>query len=211
MANKRTTIYLDDQDRQALSLLQDRYGLSTLSDVIRFTLRSMAAEPPQRSKVSQEPSLLDVCPNGSESLPHSPALVEPVFQPVGRALAAGSAPQEEEVVILVEKLQGTQEELVLTQEELARTQEELHQTYQELQRLNQVMLEMSAERDTRSAAMPQQLPATETQEDLKALVALNQQRIAGLLVKFGPLQAEHQRLLRQARTGIAKIHEDKVA
>jgi hypothetical protein len=107
MANKRTTIYLDDQDRQALSLLQDRYGLSTLSDVIRFTLRSMAAEPPQHGEVLQELPLPDFRPNDSESLPHSPALVESVFQPVGRALAAGSAPQEEEVVILVEKLQGT--------------------------------------------------------------------------------------------------------
>jgi hypothetical protein len=73
------------------------------------------------------------------------------------------------------------------------------------------MLEMSAERDTRSAAMPQQLPVTETQEDLKALVALNQQRIAELLVKFDLLRAEHQPLLRQARTEIAKIHEDKAA
>jgi hypothetical protein len=39
MAARRTTIYLEDKDRRALSFLQNRYGLATLSDALRFSIR----------------------------------------------------------------------------------------------------------------------------------------------------------------------------
>jgi hypothetical protein len=206
MASKRTTIYLDDQDRQALSLLQDRYGLSTLSDVIRFALRSMAAEPPQHGIVLQEPSLPDFRPNGSESLPHSPALVELVSQPVGRALAAGSTPQEEEVAILVEKLQRAQEELVLTQEELARAQEELHQTYQELQRQNQALVEMSAVRESR-VPDPQEWPTQRARSETSPIVLVSKQQVEVLLRQSAPIREENQRIRRQVRTEVTRLQK----
>jgi hypothetical protein len=185
MPSKRTTIYLDDCDRHASRLLQARYGLSTLSDVIRFALRSLAAEQSQHGKVSQKPPGLNSLSLGSPPLPHLPKLEEPI----ARAPGDDSAPQDE----------------------LAKTQEELHHTTEELQTLNQTMLEMSADRESRAPALPEHLPAVETQEELHALIVLKQQRLAGLLRASGPLRTEHQRLLRQARTKMAKLRAAKAA
>jgi Arc/MetJ family transcription regulator len=39
---KRTTIFLGDQDRDAIQRIQDRYGVSTDSDAIRLALRVLA-------------------------------------------------------------------------------------------------------------------------------------------------------------------------
>jgi Arc/MetJ family transcription regulator len=39
---KRTTIFLGDQDREAIRLVQHRYGVSTDSDAIRLALRVLA-------------------------------------------------------------------------------------------------------------------------------------------------------------------------
>ena len=39
MAALRITIYLEDKDRRALEVIRDRYGLATLSDAIRFSIR----------------------------------------------------------------------------------------------------------------------------------------------------------------------------
>jgi hypothetical protein len=39
---KRTTIFLGDQDRDAIRLIQHRYGVSTDSDAIRLALRVLA-------------------------------------------------------------------------------------------------------------------------------------------------------------------------
>jgi Arc/MetJ family transcription regulator len=39
---KRTTIFLGDQDREAIRLIQHRYGVSTDSDAIRLALRVLA-------------------------------------------------------------------------------------------------------------------------------------------------------------------------
>jgi hypothetical protein len=39
---KRTTIFLGDQDRDAIRLIQDRYGVATDSDAIRLALRVLA-------------------------------------------------------------------------------------------------------------------------------------------------------------------------
>jgi hypothetical protein len=200
MPSKRTTIYLDDCDRHASRLLQARYGLSTLSDVIRFALRSLAAEQSQHGKVSQKPPGLNSLSLGSPPLPHLPKLEEPI----ARAPGDDSAPQDEEGIILTEKVRGTQDEL-------AKTQEELHHTTEELQTLNQTMLEMSADRESRAPALPEHLPAVETQEELHALIVLKQQRLAGLLRASGPLRTEHQRLLRQARTKMAKLRAAKAA
>ena len=41
MAIKRTTIFLLERDQRLIRRLQDRYGLTTQSDVIRFALRTM--------------------------------------------------------------------------------------------------------------------------------------------------------------------------
>jgi len=185
MPSKRTTIYLDDCDRHASRLLQARYGLSTLSDVIRFALRSLAAEQSQHGKVSQKPPGLNSLSLGSPPLPHLPKLEEPI----ARAPGDDSAPQDE----------------------LAKTQEQLHHTTEELQTLNQTMLEMSVDRDSRAPALPEHLPAVETQEELHALIVLKQQRLAGLPRASGPLRTENQRLLRQARTKMAKLRAAKAA
>jgi Arc/MetJ-type ribon-helix-helix transcriptional regulator len=41
---KRTNIYLDEQDRQAIAVIKERYGITSDSDVIRFALRLVARE-----------------------------------------------------------------------------------------------------------------------------------------------------------------------
>ncbi len=41
---QRTTIYLDDQDRQAIKRIGHYYGISSDSDVIRFVVRKVARE-----------------------------------------------------------------------------------------------------------------------------------------------------------------------
>ncbi len=40
----RTSIYLDEQDRQAIQVIKARYGITSDSDVIRFALRLVARE-----------------------------------------------------------------------------------------------------------------------------------------------------------------------
>lgn len=40
----RTSIYLDEQDRQAIQVIKERYGITSDSDVIRFALRLVARE-----------------------------------------------------------------------------------------------------------------------------------------------------------------------
>jgi len=44
---QRTTIYLDDQDRQAIKRIGHYYGISSDSDVIRFVVRKVAREVEQ--------------------------------------------------------------------------------------------------------------------------------------------------------------------
>jgi len=41
---QRTSIYLDEQDRQAIATIKERYGITSDSDVIRFALRLVARE-----------------------------------------------------------------------------------------------------------------------------------------------------------------------
>ena len=41
---QRTSIYLDEQDRQAIQVIKERYGITSESDVIRFALRLIARE-----------------------------------------------------------------------------------------------------------------------------------------------------------------------
>src|SRR5262245_6093453 len=110
MPNRRTTIYLDDLDRQALSLVQARYGLS-FSAVIRFALRTLANQL-QHDQVSPEPPRADVHRNGSWALHPFATLVTPAV-PLSStvALASASAPQREEGEILTEKPRRTQEDL----------------------------------------------------------------------------------------------------
>lgn len=40
---KRTTIYLEEKDRQELKALQTRYGLTTFSDAIRLAIRVLGS------------------------------------------------------------------------------------------------------------------------------------------------------------------------
>ena len=51
MAVIRTTIYLEEKDRRTLSLIQDRYGLATLSDAIRFSIRVVREFPPTEARL----------------------------------------------------------------------------------------------------------------------------------------------------------------
>jgi len=206
MPSKRTTIYLDDRDRQALRLLQDRYGMASLSDVIRFALRTLAAE---HGRVSQKPVRPDFGLTGSESLRHSPVLAEPNSLSVTSTAAPASALalQGEAVEILSEKLRGTQEELALTQEELARTQDELRHTTKELQAVNLAMLEMSAASRSAGPTNPQKIGKQKAGVGAGAIALVSKQPLERLLQQSAPLWAENRKLLRQTQTELAKLHE----
>src|SRR5262245_13498221 len=193
MPSKRTTIYLADRDRQALRLLQARYGMASPSDVIRFALRTLAGQP-ERDQTAQEPSEVGVLSTGTEPGQFSPAVMQLGSQSVYRTSAAGSAsvPQAEQVEILTEQLRGTQEELALTQDELARTQEELQQTNGELQTLNQEMLEMTADRNDHVPARLQELPAWKTVAETSARSVVSKHQAELMLQKYGILHTEHR-------------------
>jgi hypothetical protein len=42
---KRTSIFLAEEDRQAIETIKERYGISTDSDAIRLALRVLAESP----------------------------------------------------------------------------------------------------------------------------------------------------------------------
>jgi len=42
---QRTTIFLGDEDREAIQTISRRYGLATESDAIRLAVRVLAASP----------------------------------------------------------------------------------------------------------------------------------------------------------------------
>jgi len=52
VAVTRTTIYLGEKDRCALSLIQGRYGLATLSDAIRFSVRVVQGLAPPETAIA---------------------------------------------------------------------------------------------------------------------------------------------------------------
>ena len=52
MAAIRTTIYLEDKDRRSLKVIQDRYGLITLSDAIRFSVRVVQGLAPPKTAIA---------------------------------------------------------------------------------------------------------------------------------------------------------------
>src|SRR5215470_5716628 len=58
MATLRTTMYLEDKDRRALQVIQERYGLATLSDAIRFSIRVVQRLDAPESAVARH---LPVC------------------------------------------------------------------------------------------------------------------------------------------------------
>src|SRR5262245_41910667 len=118
MPSKRTTIYIAETDRQALTALQDRYGLASLSDAIRRAGRTLARQP-EHLQTAQEEQLSSLHSNRIQPCQFSPVVVETALSAAGPA----SVPQDEQVEILTEQLRGTQEELALTQGELSRTQE----------------------------------------------------------------------------------------
>ena len=53
VAVTRTTIYLEEKDRRVLSLIQGRYGLATLSDAIRFSIRVVQGLAPEEGVLDQ--------------------------------------------------------------------------------------------------------------------------------------------------------------
>jgi len=53
MGAVRTTIYLEEKDRRALRVIQDQYGLATLSDAIRFSIRVVQGLDPPESAVAR--------------------------------------------------------------------------------------------------------------------------------------------------------------
>src|SRR5262245_53912559 len=173
MTTKRTTIYLDEKDRQALTTLQARYGMATLSDVIRFALRTLAAQPEREGSFPETPS--QGLPRNNEVQLLQLPLTESVPLPISRGAIVIPGPPDEDVALLNEKLQGTQEELAVVHEELARTQEELNCTTQELQSLNQRMLEMSAEREYRIPPRPPLISMEKTLAEVRATALANKQ------------------------------------
>jgi hypothetical protein len=114
MTTKRTTIYLDDRDCQALSTLQAQYGLATRSDAIRFAVRAMAAQTPGER----------------------PSAVYPTGVSEAREGGAGWCWDEEKVEFLMDELTATQQALAQEQEGRVRVQEELAGSQRELQTLN---------------------------------------------------------------------------
>jgi len=58
---KRTTIFLADEDRDSIRIIQQRFGVSTDSDAIRLALRVLA----QARQIALEP-LPPVQRNGEE-------------------------------------------------------------------------------------------------------------------------------------------------
>src|SRR5262245_47624337 len=57
MAALRTTIYLEAKDRHALQEIQRRYGLATLSDAIRFSIRVVQGVPQASALAPPETAL----------------------------------------------------------------------------------------------------------------------------------------------------------
>jgi hypothetical protein len=47
---RRTNIYLDDQDREALRVIRDEHGIATDASAVRFAIRSMARDIEQRAR-----------------------------------------------------------------------------------------------------------------------------------------------------------------
>ncbi len=45
MGYKRASVFLSDQERNAIRILRERYGLSTDSDVVRMALNVLASNP----------------------------------------------------------------------------------------------------------------------------------------------------------------------
>jgi hypothetical protein len=152
--------------------LQARYGIATLSDVIRFALRTLAAQPEREGSVPETPSQGLPLNNEVQLLQHLP-LTESVPLPISKGAIVIPSSPDEDVALLNEKLPGTQEELAMAQEELARTQEELNFTMQELQSLNQRMLEMSAEREYRIPPRPPLLSMEKTLAEMRATTPAN--------------------------------------
>src|SRR5262245_15214171 len=52
MGAVRTTIYLEDKDRRSLEVIQGRYGLATLSDAIRFSVRVVQGLAPPETAIA---------------------------------------------------------------------------------------------------------------------------------------------------------------
>jgi hypothetical protein len=208
MTAKRTTIYLEEKDRHALTALQARYGMATQSDVIRFALRALAAQS-ERRVLPQEVPYQDLLSSGGQPLRHSP-LTPLIPPPMDSTSVLAPVSVDEDVVIVHEKLEGTQEELAVLQEELARTQEELNLTTQELQTLNQKMLEMSAQRDGDISPGPAWVGVEKTVAELEATPPLNKHCITQLLADNISHYAENQQLVHQAREGFTRLQKPRM-
>jgi hypothetical protein len=208
MTAKRTTIYLDERDRQALATLQACYGMATQSDVIRFALRALATLA-ERAVLPQEVSYQGLLANGEQPRRHVP-LTPTIPPPTGSVSVLAPVSADEDVVILHEKLEGTQEELAVLQEELARTQEELNLTTRELQALNQKMLEMSAQRDGDSSPRTLWVSMDEPLAEQKATTPLNKHRITQLLTDNISHCAENRRLVCQAREEVTRLQKTRM-
>ena len=47
---RRTNIYLDDQDREALRVIREEHGIATDASAVRFAIRSMARDIERQAK-----------------------------------------------------------------------------------------------------------------------------------------------------------------
>ena len=50
---QRTSIYLDDQDRDALRVIREEHGIATDASAVRFAIRQMARDIERRAKRGQ--------------------------------------------------------------------------------------------------------------------------------------------------------------
>ena len=53
---RRTNIYLEDQDREALRVIREEHGIATDAGAVRFAIRQVARELERKAKREQRPS-----------------------------------------------------------------------------------------------------------------------------------------------------------
>ena len=51
---KRTTVFLEDRDEQAIAQIKEQYGVKSDNAAIRFALRVVTSQPPGKGKAARQ-------------------------------------------------------------------------------------------------------------------------------------------------------------
>src|SRR5262245_10908355 len=201
MAAKRTTIYLDDTDRHALTEIQARYGLSTFSTALRFALRTMAALSSGKGGIPNPPRH---GPHPDEA--HLPQSSAPGRQGVMLLSSSGPPPtplsQDKRLEFLTEELASTQEALAQEQEKVVALQEALEQTHRELQALKLFEMQWAADPPV---GRPPNLPPVVAEVRADGTGTATVQYAQQLLAQSSQLRAEAQRIRHRAEDMAIKL------